>query len=386
MKVILLTVLILISAFSVKSGTYPSFGHEIEVTINGLTFDAMEPFISHDGNYLFFNNINDGVNTQLFYATKVNDSIFNYGGAVNGTNQINPPYLDAVADMDSLNNFYWTSTRDYPFELDNLFRGTFELGNVSNIGRIHGDFNKNLPGWLVMDHGISYDGQSLYYNNARFSDSSCVGPCETEIGIAQKLNDSTFQKVLNSESILKNVNDTNYINYAPCISSDNLELYFTRYSKGTITTTTLFEICVAVRNSNTDIFSVPMVLFSEPWIDLIEAPTLTADKNIIYYHKKIFGTHKIIMRNRIIPLDILDLKSNKMELCLFPNPTFGLVKLKSDINIIEISISVFTIWGENILNIKNQEEFDISALTNGTYYVRIRANGKYATGKIIKIE
>ena len=55
---------------------YPSFGLEIDVTINGLSFDAMEPFISADGNYLFFNNKNDGIDTKLFYATKINDSTF----------------------------------------------------------------------------------------------------------------------------------------------------------------------------------------------------------------------------------------------------------------------------------------------------------------------
>lgn len=56
--------------------TYPSYGPEKQVIINGLTFDAMEPFISPDGNSLFFNNLNDGINTKLFYATKVNRYYF----------------------------------------------------------------------------------------------------------------------------------------------------------------------------------------------------------------------------------------------------------------------------------------------------------------------
>ncbi len=107
----------------------------MDVTINGLSFDAMEPFISPDGNYMFFNNLNDGINTKLYYATKVNDSTFSYVGELNGTNQITPPHLDAVADLDSFGNFYWTSTRNYPTELDNLFHGTFNTGNVTNIGR-----------------------------------------------------------------------------------------------------------------------------------------------------------------------------------------------------------------------------------------------------------
>ena len=278
---------------------YPSFGDEIDVNIIGLTFDAMEPFISADGNYLFFNNINDGINTKLFYATKINNSTFTFVGELTGTNQITAPHLDAVGDMDSNGNFYWTSTRNYPTELDNLFRGNFSSGSVINIERVRGDFNMNIAGWLVMDHGISLDGEFLYFNNARFDSQNCQGPCETNIGVAKKINTITFNKLPNSTSILQNINDVNYIYYAPCISSDNLELYYTRYLKGTITPNTIFEICVAVRNNSVDNFSVPKVLFSESIVNLIEAPSLTVDKKIIYYHKKTANSHKIVMRNRI---------------------------------------------------------------------------------------
>ena len=281
-----------------NSQIYPSFSNEIEVTINGLSFDAMEPFVSPNGNYLFFNNLNDGINTKLYYATKVNDSTFNYVGELIGTNQTTTPHLDAVADMDANGNFYWTSTWNYPTELNNLFHGTFSSGNVNDIERVQGDFNMNTPGWLVMDHGISLDGQFLYFSNARFDDTDCVGPCETTLGIAQKDNSSTFNTLPNSSSILQNINDANYIYYAPCISSDNLELYYTRYLKGPITLSTVFEICVAVRTNSSSEFSIPRVLFSEVISNLVEAPTLTLDKNIIYYHQKTFDSHKIMMRYR----------------------------------------------------------------------------------------
>lgn len=280
------------------SQIYPSFGPETDVTINGLTFGAMEPFISPDGNYLFFNNKNDGINTKLFYATKVDDATFTFVGELNGTNQTTPPHLDAVADLDLNGNFYWTSTREYPNQLDNLFHGTFNAGNVSDIERVQGDFNMNTPGWLVMDHGISLDGQFLYFNNARFNADDCQGPCETTLGIAQKVNVTSFNTISESASILQNINDSNYIYYAPCISSDNLELYYTRYLKGNITSNTVFEICVVVRENPTDIFSTPKVLFSELISDLIEAPTLTTDKSIIYYHRKVSDSHKIVMRYR----------------------------------------------------------------------------------------
>ncbi len=192
---------------------YPSFGFEIEVTINGLLFDAMEPFISPDGNYLLFNNLNDGENTKLYYATKVNDSTFNYVEELTGANQTTSPHLDAVADLDTNGNFYWTSTRDYPNQLNNLFHGSFSAGNISDIQRVQGNFNMNIPGWLVMDHGISLDGQFLYFNNARLDEENCQGPCETTLGIAQKNSDATFSTLPDSASILQNINDSEYIYY-----------------------------------------------------------------------------------------------------------------------------------------------------------------------------
>ncbi len=308
MRIIPIYIISLVLIFSCSSNDndinnshtiYPEFGSEIEVIINGLTFDAMEPFISPNGNYMFFNNLNDGVNTKLFYATKVNDSTFNFAGELIGANQTTTPHLDAVADMDINGSFYWTSTRNYPSELNNLFHGTFSSGNINDIERVQGDFNMNTPGWLIMDHGISLDGQYLYFNNARFDDLNCQGPCETTIGIAQKDNVSTFSTLPNSLSILQNINDSNYIYYAPFISSDNLEFYYTRYLKGEITSSTVFEICVAVRNNSIFEFSIPRVLFSETILNLIETPTLTVDKNIIYYHQKIADSHKIMMRYRI---------------------------------------------------------------------------------------
>ena len=299
-KILLITILLVSCTSTDDDNTiaYPSYGAATEVTISGLSFDAMEPFLSPDGNYLFFNNINDGVNTKLYYATKINESTFNYVGELMGANQTTLPRLDAVADLDNNGNFYWTSTRDYPNELNNLFHGTFSAGSVNAIARVQGDFNRNTPGWLVMDHGISLDGQFLYFNNARLDEDNCVGPCETTLGIAQKVNATTYNTLSNSSTILQNINDANYIYYAPCISSDNLELYYTRYLKGEITANTTFEICVAIRSNDSSEFSMPRVLFSETIAILVEAPTLTVDKSIMYYHQKTANSHKIMMRYR----------------------------------------------------------------------------------------
>lgn len=378
-KIFILLTLLSTPILTKAQGT-PSFGPETDVTINGLTFDAMEPFISGDGTYLFFNNVNDGVDTKLFYATRLNDSTFDLVGEVNGTNQAPAPVLlDAVADLDTLNNFYWTSNRDYPAELDNLMHGTFSNGNVTNIGHVHGDFNMGIPGWLIMDHGISYDGQLLYFSNARF-DGVCLGPCETLLGVAQKVNDSTFMTLPNSADLVATINDTNYNYYAPCISSNNLELYYTRYPRAAFPPNILFEICVATRSLPTDNFSVPAVLYSELLADLIEAPTLTKNMEIMYYHRSIPGSHKIVMRHRLNFVNIPDLLGIAPSIKIYPNP----VKDKLNIELIQsnnvdYSFQIIDASGRIVINntsiSKEKFELDVSTLKKGKYSIQLTQSG-----------
>lgn len=361
-------------------GGYPSFEPESDVTINGLTFDAMEPFISSDGTYLFFNNLNDGIDTKLYYATRINDSTFTYVGEVNGANQLTPPHLDAVADLDTLNNFYWTSTRNYPAELDNLFHGTFSGGSVSNIGRVHGDFNMSTPGWLMMDHGISYDGELLYFNNARFDPATCQGPCETLLGVAQKVNDSTFTTLPNSAALVATINDTNFNYYAPCISSNNLELYYTRYQRDTITPATQFDICVAVRSSPSDSFSAPVVLFSEFLIDLIEAPTLTKNMEIMYYHRRTPNSHKIVMRQRLNFANVQESQYFITAVQLYPNPASDMINIElSNADSDGYSIVITDVTGKIVVDemkvSESKLEIDISSLSSGSYNVELLLNG-----------
>lgn len=101
------------------------------------------------------------------------------------------------------------------------------------------------------------------------------------------MNAKTFNTSTNYLLILQNITAAHYMYYVPCISSDNLELYFKRYLKEAIAASTLFEICVAVKSTAASNFSVPKVLLSKTTANLIEAPTLTVDKSIIYYHKKL---------------------------------------------------------------------------------------------------
>lgn len=313
-KIYFLTILILL-CLKTFSQVYPTFGSEKAVTISGLNFDAMEPFISLDGNTLFFNSLNSGGNTNLYFATKINDTTFNWGGLVNGTYETSANHLDAVASVDSSNNFYWTSLRSIP----NLYRGMYYNGQVNNISKVYGTCNILTPGWIIMDAAINYQGNLLYYSNGYFGPtySECVGvPCKAILGIAQKINDSTFNKTSNSDTILSNINDTNYLIYAPQVTKDLLELYYTRLLKGGFNT----EICVSVRNTVNERFSVPKVIYSS-FGYFPEAASPTSDKQKLYYHKKDGNLkYSIYMRYRI-EVSAINEQPISENFKVNPNPT-----------------------------------------------------------------
>ncbi len=281
------TVLLALSCENNNTGpddewAYPEFANEAEVIINGYNKDAMEPFISKDGNFLFFNSLNDGDSTSLYYAARVNDTVFNFEGEIAGVNGT-VPHLDAVASMDENNIFYFVSTRDYPDVFENYQTGKFDNGVVTDLRCAMGDFYIYEPGWLIMDAEINREGDLLYYVNAQFSGNPL--PDQAHLGIAEK-KDTVFETISTSDDILENVNDPDYLVYAPSISSDGDELYFTRIRKGMLIT----QICVSVRSDTVETFSVP------EWIEIegnsVEAPSVTDDGERLYYHKRLESDNK----------------------------------------------------------------------------------------------
>ncbi|MCU0607758.1 MAG: hypothetical protein MUF78_10160 [Candidatus Edwardsbacteria bacterium] len=254
---------------------YPAFGGEREVVITGYGGHAMEPFISGDGQALFFNSLNDGDSTSLYYATRVSDTSFACQGEVGGVNGT-PPHLDAVASMDGSGRFYFVSTRDWPGVLENIQAGDYAGGAVTGVAPVTGDFYVSSPGWLVMDAEIGRGGDLLYYCNARFSGGAI--PEEARLGVARRQG-ASFAKLAASDTLLGAINDTSYLVYAPASTADGRELYVTRMHKRMAST----RICVSVRTDTARPFSAPRML--EISGSLVEAPTITADKRRIYYHK-----------------------------------------------------------------------------------------------------
>jgi hypothetical protein len=90
--------------------------------------------------------------------------------------------------------------------------------------------------------------------------------------------------------IMKNIN-TGALEYAPCISNDGLELYFTRAAPGALP-----RIMVAARDSVNDPFSEPRIL--KHLTGFVEAPSISLDRKEMFFHKKVGETFVIYRAER----------------------------------------------------------------------------------------
>jgi len=262
-----------------KSGAQQSaieFTVPVKVIVTGYNGNMMEPFISRDGNTLLFNNLNAAPeNTNLHWATRVNDSTFEYKGEVTGVNTTD---LEGVPSLDQAGELYFVSTRNYVTTLSTLYQSEFANGIATNVRLVEG-LSKMQAGWLNFDVEVSADGSTLYFVDGLFNQSGT--PTTADLAIAKK-NGSGFQRISNSNSLLQNVN-TNALEYAACISVDQLELYFTRVETP-ITSSSSPAIFLARRQRVDEPFGVPFRI--ESIRGFAEAATIAPDQKTIYFHMK----------------------------------------------------------------------------------------------------
>jgi hypothetical protein len=261
------------------------------VTITGYDGDAMEPFISPDGRYLFFNNSNDSkVDTNLYWAERTGSLSFRSLGELPGANS---PALDAVASLDTAGHFYFTTLREFDRTRTSLYVGDFDSRGVHNVHPVPGRINPAAARTVNMDAGISPDGQTLYISHAVIVPGA-PAPGSSILMIA-RLQNGAFTIDPNSDALLKNIN-TGALNYAPCISADGLELFFTRASRRKLPSGAVepsVRIMVATRASADAPFGTPAAL--NALTGFVEAPTLSLDGKEMFFHKKV-GNGYIIYR------------------------------------------------------------------------------------------
>jgi hypothetical protein len=132
----------------------------------GYDDEAMEPFITRDGKYLFFNNLNEPqVNTNLHWAERVDALHFKYRGEIRGVNTL---ALEGVPSMDRQGNFYFVLNRTYDQTASTLYRGKFADGVLTGAEIVPG-VSLAKPGIVNFDAEISADGNTLYFVESQFS-------------------------------------------------------------------------------------------------------------------------------------------------------------------------------------------------------------------------
>lgn len=261
------------------------------VSIEGYDGSAMEPFISPDGHYLFFNNENDPqINTNLLFAERTGKLSFRYLGELPS---VNSEALDAAPSLDAAGHFYFTTLRDYDRTMNSVYTGEFDGKAVRNIHPLQGDISPKTLGMINMDVSISQDGQRLYISRALFVPGA-PAPKKSDLMVA-RLKDGAFSIDANSDRIMKSIN-TDALEYAPAVSADGLELYFTRASllmAGSETPGAMLRIMVATRSSVNEPFGEPRVLTA--LTGFVEAPTTPVDAKELFFHKKV-GKNFVIYR------------------------------------------------------------------------------------------
>jgi len=260
------------------------------VTIEGYTQDAMEPFISPDGQYLFFNNSNSAPTTNLYYATRIDDVTWQFQGEIAGANA-GPLTLSAVPSMDMDGNFYFVSNRSYRTTFSTIYSGTFANGSLSNVALVVGISKMKLSD-VNIDQCISPDGTTLYFVDAVITTGPV--PQKASIAIAKRHGDH-FVRLKNSADIMRKVNGHS-LNYAPDISKSGLEFFWTRIPIVNSKPEPPPVIYTATRSDVTKPFGKPQKI--EAITGFAEAPALSPDEKSLYFHLNVGGTFQIYRLTR----------------------------------------------------------------------------------------
>ena len=269
-----------------------TFTNPRRVNIIGYEKDAMEAFIARDGKILFFNSeTHKALNSSkdIYYARRIDDTNFEFMGEVRG---VNSDEVDGVPSMDNHANFYYVSTANYGRSngFATVYSGKFHDGKVSNI-RSHPELSLKTPGWVNMDIEISADGKTLYATHTDFRGGP---PPKQSYFFRAHLKDGRFVVDKQSDDIFRNINSGD-AEYAASISSDELDIYFTRLNQ---TNGFRFSSYRATRTSKNAPFSVPMRIAAITGI--AEAPAITSDGKLMYFHKKDQGRFFLYVLERAV--------------------------------------------------------------------------------------
>jgi hypothetical protein len=234
----------------------------------------MEPFLTRDGRYLLFNSSNaPGQNTELHYARVRDELTFDYVGALRGANS---PVLDGVPSLTTDGALFFVSVRSYGTTTSTVYHGRFAQGIVDDVALVSG--LPREPGIVIFDVEAAADGNTLYYARGAFRGGTV--PESADLLVAVR-NGTSFTVSSARTAAFAAVNTAGALEYAAALSPDERELFFTRLVG---TQPTIYR---ATRASKDAAFGTPAPLAAIT--GFVEAPTLSADGQRLYYHQRVDG-------------------------------------------------------------------------------------------------
>lgn len=258
-----------------------------EISLLHYEDDAMEPGISSDGMLLFFNN--NGEDKDVFVARRVADSVYD---TIEGLSEVNSSSVDSSPEVVA-DSIFFTSLADYPHDRKTLFRGNIRDGKVREVMSLQGNLYSKTLREISLDPDLTANEEILFFAEGRFGTGSA--PEAMDIRLAYKTDDATYTVPENSDEILRNIN-TDDLEYAPAISSDGREIFFTRATKSAAGAVTNVQILQAVRNTLDQAFGTPEVVRVAD--GFVEGPSLSPDGKSLYYHKKVGDRFVIFVAQR----------------------------------------------------------------------------------------
>jgi hypothetical protein len=268
------------------------YGDPQRVTIIGYPDgdfqNIQEPFISRDGQYLFFNTSGIEEHKDLLYAEWDTDQdAFVFKGEIMDVNSSDK--VEGNPTMDENYNFFYIDTDTAPsWVRSGLFKpDTMSLDSNTSLSGLPNIELSGSSATVNMGVEVSADGDTLYFSRAVFLNAGQPDQVisASDILFAQKIGDVFVFDEATSSAIMLNINTSEDLEYAACISEDELEFYFTRLDAGTITDPTPdSQIMQASRTTTSEAFGIPLPVESIPnHIKFVEAPTIYG--NILYYHQ-----------------------------------------------------------------------------------------------------
>ena len=260
-----------------SAGVYRAFSDPQPVTISGYSGSAMEPFISRDGQYLLFNTSNVAPSIpSLQYATRVNAQTFEYQGEILGEAVNEAGVLSGTPTMDDEGNLYFVSPRSYGQTLSTIYSGRFSGGTVTGVHLVPG-VSGGLPGTVDFDVEVSADGDTLYVSVGQF-EADGAGPMKASLELFDKVG-ASFVPDPHSAKLLHKIDNHGELDYAASISSNGLELFFTRASPALGQPPAIYR---SARSSTSRPFGHVQRVAAITGFD--EAPSIGADGTTLYYH------------------------------------------------------------------------------------------------------